>query len=55
MKRFNMRTSLALTASVAMLSGMLATAPAFAQDGTNAAEDEIITIGTRRHGSSRCD
>jgi len=39
MKRFNLRTSLALTASAAMLSGMLASAPTYAQDDGTSVDD----------------
>ena len=46
MHRFSLKSTLALTASAAMLAGATAT-PSFAQDA-GVYEDEIVTIGTRR-------
>ena len=55
MKYFNFKAMLAVSASSAMLAGAMAT-PAFAQStNTSVAEDEIITIGTRRKARSAAD
>ena len=55
MKYFNFKAMLAVSASSAMLAGAMAT-PAFAQSAnTSVAEDEIITIGTRRKARSAAD
>ncbi|WP_026942428.1 TonB-dependent receptor plug domain-containing protein [Hellea balneolensis] len=55
MQRFSLKSALAVSASAAMLAGAMA-APAHAQtsDGFNA-EDEIISIGTRRQARSAAD
>ena len=48
MQRFSLKSALAITASAAMLAGAMAT-PSYAQNSDlSVAEDEIITIGTRR-------
>ena len=48
MQRFTLKSALAITASAAMLAGAMAT-PSYAQNSDlSVAEDEIITIGTRR-------
>lgn len=54
MKKLSFKTTLALTASVAMLASMNAT-PAFAQSSDTSVEDEIITVGTRRKARSAAD
>lgn len=56
MKINKYRSKLALTVSVAMLAGMMAT-PAFAQNTETASvsEDEIVTVGTRRQQRSPQD
>lgn len=53
MQRFSLKSTLALTASAAMLAGATAT-PSFAQDA-GVYEDEIVTIGTRRKARSAAD
>ena len=48
MQRFTLKSALAITASAAMLAGAMAT-PSYAQSSDfSVAEDEIVTIGTRR-------
>lgn len=56
MKRFSLKSQLALTASAALLAGLMVT-PAYAQDSGNGADttDEIITTGTRRKSRSAID
>ncbi len=54
MKKLSFKTTLAMTASVAMLA-TANTAPAFAQDSGPTVDDEIITIGTRRKARSAAD
>ena len=54
MIKLSLNFALALTASAAMLAYAI-TAPAFAQDSGTAAEDEIVTIGTRRKARSAAD
>lgn len=55
MQRFSLKSALAITASSAILAGAMAV-PAHAQtsDGFNA-EDEVISIGTRRQARSAAD
>jgi len=55
MQRFSLKSTLAISASAAMLAGAMAV-PAYAQssDGVNA-EDEVISIGTRRKARSAAD
>ncbi len=55
MQRFSLKSALTVSASAAILAGAMA-APAHAQtsDGFNA-EDEIISIGTRRQARSAAD
>lgn len=55
MKRFSLKSQLALTASAALLAGMMST-PAYAQQGSDPEiQDEIITTGTRRNARSAKD
>ena len=56
MRVYSFKTALALTASSAMMGGMMA-APAYAQSSgdTNVEEDVIVTIGTRRQSRSAAD
>ena len=55
MQRFTLKSALAITASAAMLAGAMAT-PSYAQNSDlSVAEDEIITIGTRRQQRSAAD
>ncbi len=54
MKNFSMKSVLAVTASSAILTSLMAT-PVYAQDNGNVIEDEIITIGTRRAARSAAD
>jgi len=55
MQRFSLKSALAVSASAAMLAGGMA-APSYAQSSdTSVAEDEIITIGTRRKARSASD
>lgn len=56
MRVYSFKTALALTASSAMMVGMMA-APAYAQSfgDTNVEEDVIVTIGTRRQSRSAAD
>jgi len=55
MQRFSLKSALAISASAAMLAGAMAT-PSYAQStDTSVAEDEIITIGTRRQARSAAD
>ena len=56
MRVYSFKTALALTASSAMMGGMMA-APAYAQSSgdTNVEEDVIVTIGTRRQSRSATD
>jgi len=54
MHQFSLKSTLAMTASVAMLAGLIAT-PVHAQDSGFNVEDEIITIGTRRQARSAAD
>lgn len=55
MKRFSLKSQLALTTSVALLAGLMAT-PAYAQNNGDAEiQDEIITVGTRRKSRSAQD
>ena len=55
MPHFSLKSTLALTASTALLATMLAT-PAYAQSAdTSVIEDEVITIGTRRAARSAAD
>lgn len=51
MQSFTLKSKLALTASVALLSGFMST-PSFAQ---NSDDDEVITTGTRRAARSAAD
>lgn len=55
MQRFSLKSALAVSASAAMLAGAM-TAPAYAQssDGISA-DDEVISIGTRRKARSAAD
>ncbi len=55
MQRFSLKSALALSASAAMLAGAMAV-PAYAQssDGISA-EDEVVSIGTRRKARSAAD
>jgi len=55
MQRFSLKSVLAISASTAMLAGAVAT-PTYAQNSDlSVAEDEIITIGTRRQQRSAAD
>ncbi len=55
MKTLNLKSWLAVTASTAMVAGMIAT-PAYGQSAdTSVNDDEIITIGTRRTQRSAAD
>lgn len=56
MQKFSLKSHLAVTASAALLAGLLAT-PVYAQDGDTGANngDEIITTGTRRKARSAAD
>ena len=55
MQRFSLKSALAISASAAMLTGAM-TAPSYAQStDTSVAEDEIISIGTRRKARSAAD
>jgi len=55
MQRFTLKSTLAITASAAMLAGAMAT-PSYAQSSDfSIADDEIITIGTRRKARSAAD
>ena len=55
MQHFSLKSALAISASAAMLAGAMAV-PAYAQStDTSVAEDEIITIGTRRKARSAAD
>lgn len=56
MQKFSFKSHLAVTASAALLAGLLAT-PVYAQDSGNGADnaDEIITTGTRRQARSAAD
>ena len=55
MQRFTLKSALAITASAAMLAGAMAT-PSYAQNSDlSIADDEIITIGTRRKARSAAD
>ncbi len=54
MTKLSLKTALALTVSAAML-GAYGTSPAYAQDGGDSYEDEIITVGTRRKARSAAD
>ena len=55
MQRFSLKSALALSASAAMLAGAMAV-PAYSQssDGISA-EDEVVSIGTRRKARSAAD
>ena len=55
MQRFSFKSALALSASAAMLAGAMAV-PAYSQssDGISA-EDEVVSIGTRRKARSAAD
>ncbi len=55
MSHFSLKSTLAMTASTALLATMLAT-PTYAQSSdTSVITDEIITIGTRRQARSAAD
>ena len=55
MQRFSLKSALAITASAAMLAGAMAT-PSYAQNSDlSIADDEIITVGTRRKARSAAD
>ncbi len=54
MKRFSLKSALAISASTAMLAGAMAT-PAYAQADSSFSDDEIVTIGTRRQARSAKD
>ncbi|MGJ8562403.1 MAG: TonB-dependent receptor plug domain-containing protein [Alphaproteobacteria bacterium] len=56
MQKFSLKSQLAVTASAALLAGLLAS-PVYAQDSGNGAgnSDEIITTGTRRKARSAAD
>lgn len=57
MKKTDLKSWLAASASTAMLATMMSAGTAYAQDSSddNAVEDEIITIGTRRTQRSAAD
>ena len=54
MHKFSLKSALAVSASAAMLASMMAT-PSYAQSSDEVAEDEIVTIGTRRKARSAAD
>ena len=55
MQRFSLKSALALSASAAMLAGAMAV-PAYSQSSVGiSAEDEVVSIGTRRKARSAAD